>query len=459
MFFLTQVSVTTELHVHLSLERDSSRETQRHPIAILFYSSFLCRISSKITMKKNHHYNFLQRSYAAVPTFLVFFMWMVKTSTSFSPSSSSSWTTTTATSLQARAGKRGSLGTLAQEGLVDVKKKAPSRKKNKTKKTQSSSSNKKTTTTTATDGSISPDLAKWMNQQQREQSQATKDEDDDTAVADGSRATTAATTTFTAFDEENDDENTSKKQKQNPRRLKQTQRSQLEDSQRQEIGVAVEALQTILQGKNNLPDILTAIRNLLQLTPLTTSPKSILTGTSSTKDKNKKNFRLAWVGSDEAICHIGTGLHKVPLARLQEVFWCCCSSKASNRFELLEVISILGPFPNVRNTLQGSWKVVNTNGSSTSSSSLSMANLQITMDSMVDGTGKELLAGTEENIRKVSMDLAFWDERVLVMVVPTSTTNNDDDITRDPLDDNGSNVLVFLQEPQLDEKLDALRVS
>ena len=37
-------------------------------------------------------------------------------------------------------------------------------------------------------------------------------------------------------------------------------------------------------------------------------------------NRNLMNYSLAWVGSDEAICHLGTGLHKVPLARLQDIF-------------------------------------------------------------------------------------------------------------------------------------------
>jgi hypothetical protein len=63
------------------------------------------------------------------------------------------------------------------------------------------------------------------------------------------------------------------------------------------------------------------------------------------------------VGSEDAISHIGTGLHKVPLARLQEVFLSALgttTAKKSNKntHELSEVILLLGPFPNVKRTLQ-----------------------------------------------------------------------------------------------------------
>ena len=161
--------------------------------------------------------------------------------------------------------------------------------------------------------------------------------------------------------------------------------------------------------------------------------------------KERSNYRLAWVGSDDAICHIGTGLHKVPLARMQEVFLNCIGK---NRLEILEVISLFGPFPNIKNTLLGTTKMINTSNNDNSS-----CMMQIAMDSMIDGTGKEFLAGTEDNIRIVDLQVAFCDERVIVAVVPNDNDNDN------PLDDDGKRVLVFTKEKDLDEKLDELRVS
>lgn len=87
-----------------------------------------------------------------------------------------------------------------------------------------------------------------------------------------------------------------------------------------------------------------------------------------------------------------------------------------------------------------------------------VARIQIAMDSMVDGTGKEILAGGEESIRRVDLQIQFSDERVIVAVIPpgdgTSTL-----FRSNPLEDDGANVLVFVREDDLDEKLDALRVS
>ena len=167
------------------------------------------------------------------------------------------------------------------------------------------------------------------------------------------------------------------------------------------------------------------------------------------------------MGSDEAICHIGTGLHKVPLARLQEVFLSCLGR---SRLEILEVIRILGPFPNVKNILQGNTKI-NKGKNGNDGAFGNVENIQIVMDSMIDGTGKEILAGKQDNVRKVDLQIYFSDERAIVAVVPpstsTSSSNGSGGTVRqnNPLENNGSNVLVFVREEDLDEKLDSLRVS
>ena len=76
------------------------------------------------------------------------------------------------------------------------------------------------------------------------------------------------------------------------------------------------------------------------------------------------------------------------------------------------------------------------------------------MNSMIDGTGKEILAGKEDNIRKIPLKVYFADQNAIVAVVPPSDGGDRDD----PLGDNGKNLIVFVREDDLDEKLEALRV-
>ena len=332
----------------------------------------------------------------------------------------------------------------------------------------------------------------------------TKNPQPDPDSTDGTTTTTTTTMAAAATTTTTPPNSTGgRKKKANPlpptkNRIKQSQRSQIEMEYNANVQAAVESLKEVLQGSNNLQDILDAVQDLLKLSstssssPVTAAASTAATrllfqGSSSSSSKGKRfDYRLAWAGSDEAICHIGTGLHKVPLARLQEIFFSCLSSNSGGgggrRIELLEVIRILGPFPNVRNTLQGTTKIERIMSSSSSSTvgagedkngdddvdnddddqPAVVHKLVITMDSMIDGTGKEIMAGTADNVRRVPLHLYVANENVIVAVVPPSTNNNNNNnniLRNDPMEANGANLLVFLKEDQLNEKLDSLRVS
>jgi hypothetical protein len=249
---------------------------------------------------------------------------------------------------------------------------------------------------------------------------------------------------FEPFGTEEDTATTSpsSSEKSSKRRQKQNVRKELDEVRNSKIDAILDRLEEVLEEKSGrVEDILAVVDELLHV-PSSTDPafnagsiRQLLAG------KRRFDYRLAWAGSDDAICHIGTGLHKVPLARLQEVFMSCLGR---NRLELLEVIRILGPFPNVKNILQGTAKVSNKDSI-----------MQIVMDSMVDGTGKEILAGAEENIRRVDLLVEFCDERAIVAVVPPEEGTT----PSKPLEENGRKILVFVKEDALDEKLDSLRVS
>lgn len=228
-----------------------------------------------------------------------------------------------------------------------------------------------------------------------------------------------------------------KETKKNTRRVKQSARKQEDEQRDAKVNAILDNLNTVLEEtKNSLDDILNAIRPIL----------SQQSGNLRLLTAGKQyNYRLAWVGSDDALCHVGTGLHKVPLARMQEVFLSC---QGKGRLEILEVISILGPFPNVRNTLQG-------DASNVKKIDDQVTEWEIVMDSMIDGSGKEILAGTSDNIRRVKLQVHFADPSAILAVVPPESGS----VREDPLEDNGAHALLFVREDDLDDKLDKMRVS
>ncbi|VEU35089.1 unnamed protein product [Pseudo-nitzschia multistriata] len=221
------------------------------------------------------------------------------------------------------------------------------------------------------------------------------------------------------------------------RRQKQSEQRAIDKERSAKVGTVLEKLEEVLEERTGkVGDILAVVRELLEIPSNDNGDlRRLLSG------KDRSDYRLAWVGSDDALCHVGTGLHKVPLARMKEVFMNCLGK---NKIEILEVISILGPFPNVKNVLQGTAKP---------SSGSAGSEMQIVYDTMYDGTGKEIMAGTDDNIRRVDLEVAFCDERAIVVVMPDENAN------AKPLDGDGRRVLLFVREDDLDDKLEGLRVN
>eukprot|EP00522_Entomoneis_paludosa_P001985 CAMPEP_0172473640 /NCGR_PEP_ID=MMETSP1065-20121228/68957_1 /TAXON_ID=265537 /ORGANISM="Amphiprora paludosa, Strain CCMP125" /LENGTH=380 /DNA_ID=CAMNT_0013231815 /DNA_START=79 /DNA_END=1221 /DNA_ORIENTATION=- len=285
--------------------------------------------------------------------------------------------------------------------------------------------------------SISPALAQWASQGASSSVVApiseTTANDDDEPVA-----------SLESLDQPNS--------KKNKASNKPSIRQQAMAKRDEKVGALVLQLQEVLGSDakdTDIGDILAPIRQLVALPLATEQFRTLTAGTKETND-----YRLAWVGSDDSVSHVGTGLHKVPLARLQEVF---LQMPGRNQLQLSEVIRILGPFPNVKNTLEGSCTTGKTSGSDDDSE---VAEWKITWETMTDGTGKELLAGKQENVQKLSLQVHFCTSQVLVAAVPPNLENPSERPKKDALfEENGKNLLVFVKEEDIDAKLESLRVA
>ena len=348
------------------------------------------------------------------------------------------------------AKRKGNLGSIVDAGETIAKtsrtvpkkrsKRAPKKSGSSSSSSSSSSSNKKD----ASPSAISPLLQEWASGQQGD-----GDEDnDETMVEESTSSSSSSATRFEPFEKESSRKSSSKTNKN--KSVKQSQ-----DEERKALVTSlVQQVQDVLEesSENNkkttdMNAILNPIRQLLELPNANTNLRQLIAGST------RHDYRLTWVGSDSAVCHMGTGLHNVPLARLQEVFLSCIGK---SRMELLEVIRIIGPFPNVRNTLEGACKIGKRGlvYGENSGVEKTVSQLGITYDSMIDGTGKQITAGMDDNVRKLDVHIAFCDENVIVAVVPSENGS----VREDPFENNGANILFFAKEEELDLKLEALRV-
>mmetsp|Transcript_6855 Transcript_6855/g.14268 ORF Transcript_6855/g.14268 Transcript_6855/m.14268 type:complete len:366 (+) Transcript_6855:92-1189(+) len=172
--------------------------------------------------------------------------------------------------------------------------------------------------------------------------------------------------------------------------------------------------------------------------------KATLAGTRG----STQNYKLAWAGSDAAICHLGTGLHNVPLARLQDIY---LTLGGRGSITLQEVIRIIGPFPNVKNTLKGD--VI---GKSDASAAVSYT-------SLIDGTGKETLG---DEPRNVGIDVLYAGPEAFVCAIPAPRVGRGE-MEGEGVDgpvvpnygEKGDGILVFVREDNLESEMQKQRVA
>jgi hypothetical protein len=318
--------------------------------------------------------------------------------------------------------KKGGLGKIGSTG-VTTKAKKNSKKKNKVKEESPK---------------VSSSLSEWASSLDGSNVSVNDKTGTDAVIS------SSDSSTFKPFEE------FASPKKSNSRRDRSGTRAEKDRAKNQQIDSILLDITTRISSNNfSIEALLDDIKTLIKVQPASTF-KSLL-------KSNLKNYNLAWVGSDDCICHVGTGLHKVPLARLQDIFLSVGrdGSGQAKTVTLLEVISIFGPFPNVRNTLQGSIMEEKSTEREVMGASITENKVKFMYDSMFDGLGKEISAGKEDNVRYVDLNILYADEKALVCVVPSDNSKGIDD----EFGDNGENVLLFLKEDDLDLKLDQLRAS
>jgi len=140
------------------------------------------------------------------------------------------------------------------------------------------------------------------------------------------------------------------------------------------------------------------------------------------------------------------------------------------RIETIEVIRILGPFPNIRNSLSGQVKVMtdarssqSTAATTTTGRNTNRKSIRIVYDRMVDGLGKEIATAPNKE-RSFILDILHVSDSAIVCSVP----NNDqkDEKQKQSREDlntadigSGSSLLILVAENDLNTQLETLRVA
>mmetsp|Transcript_19177 Transcript_19177/g.64248 ORF Transcript_19177/g.64248 Transcript_19177/m.64248 type:complete len:247 (+) Transcript_19177:118-858(+) len=88
------------------------------------------------------------------------------------------------------------------------------------------------------------------------------------------------------------------------------------------------------------------------------------------------SWQLLWVPTAASLDRVGTGLHNVPGTTFEDFFLTVGREKAC-KCEANEVLRVFGPFPNVRNVLEGTY-------------AYEAPRLRLVYTSMVDGLGKTI---------------------------------------------------------------------
>lgn len=149
------------------------------------------------------------------------------------------------------------------------------------------------------------------------------------------------------------------------------------------------------------------------------------------------DWKLAFASSSDALGVVGTGLHNVPLTKMEDLFISIRGNgkktkEVPSSVEVCEVLRVIGPFPNVRNTLTGACVPGRD------------AALTFSYTKMIDGNGGVIQAKDGGTQRVVRFEGAYVNDKCLVLTAASSREAQD--------------VLVFTREADLDGELKKLRV-
>ena len=156
-------------------------------------------------------------------------------------------------------------------------------------------------------------------------------------------------------------------------------------------------LPQISAEKRDVEAIASGIRSLCELRPAAGLREGLV-----------GDWKLLYVNDAETLHSFGTGLGRLPGTSILDA-WAAFS--ADGRITVQEVCRVVGPFPNIRNTLNGAWELRNRAAAGFGAAAPAAAaaaaapadgELRVTYERLTDGRGKVSTADTGFRVREVA---------------------------------------------------------
>ena len=193
-----------------------------------------------------------------------------------------------------------------------------------------------------------------------------------------------------------------RKQKNKMKKASKQDESVEKKQQRKQIDAVLDELFDQIEAeKRNLPKVNELLEKISEFKPEAVAP--VLKG----------DWKLVFVDSAEAIHQVGSGLGKLPGSSIVDLF---ATFDNKGGVKIQEVVRVVGPFPNVRNLLSGTWEYKG-KSAGFEGDSVSEPRLLCTYTEMLDGRNKKTTIETGFKQKNLQLDVRYLDSDVLVAFI------------------------------------------
>jgi len=184
------------------------------------------------------------------------------------------------------------------------------------------------------------------------------------------------------------------------KQMRQEQQKEQQERQMKADALLDEIFDEIEAKERDLKKVTNAINKITDLCTKETIAKTI-----------PGDWKLTFVNKADPMHEIGTGLGKLPGTSILDMFITC---EKSGKVKVQEICRVVGPFPNIKNELQGTWDY-KTASSGFKEGVSSSDKLVFSYNMLIDGRDKVTTAETGFKVRSVDINVRYIDQDVMIM--------------------------------------------